>query len=62
MNESLAILATELQHTNVHLSRHEEELKSIAARPAKRLQQIATALISALSGSIISLLISRLLS
>lgn len=58
MNETLVTLASELKHTNEHLARHEQKIVEIESRPRARLQQIATAVISALAGGVISLLIS----
>ena len=60
MNETLVTLATELKHTNEHLARHEQKIVEIESRPRARLQQIATAVISALAGGVISLLIGLL--
>ena len=60
MNEALVTLATELKHTNEHLARHEQKIVEIESHPRARLQQIATAVISALAGGIISLLIGLL--
>lgn len=61
MHETLVLLATELKHTNEHLSRHETKLDEIEHAPALRLRQIVTAVIAALSGSLISVLLARLL-
>ena len=60
MNETLVTLASELKHTNEHLARHEQKIVEIESHPRARLQQIATAVISALAGGIISLLIGLL--
>ena len=60
MNETLVTLASELKHTNEHLARHEQKIVEIESRPRARLQQIATAVISALAGGVISLLIGLL--
>lgn len=62
MNETLVTLANELKHTNEHLSRHEAKIDAIEAQPKMRLQQIVTAIIAALSGGLISVLISNVLS
>ena len=35
MNETLVTLATELKHTNEHLSRHEQKIDAIEAQPKK---------------------------
>ncbi len=61
MNETLVILATELKHTNLHLAKQEEKIREIEMQPRKRLQQIATAIISALAGGIITTLLSVVL-
>ena len=58
MNETLVILATELKHTNEHLARHEQRIDEIDALPRQRVQQIVTAIIAALSGGIISMILS----
>jgi len=57
MNETLVTLATELKHTNEHLARHERKIEDMENQPRNRLQQIVTALISALCGGLISLVI-----
>ena len=57
MNETLVTLATELKHTNEHLARHEQKIDSIEGQPKVRLQQIATAVIAALAGGLVSTLI-----
>lgn len=61
MNEALVTLATELKHTNEHLSRHEEKIDNIESQPHIRMQQIITAVIAAFAGGLISALISILL-
>ncbi len=62
MNEFLVALSTELKHTNEHLSRHEEKIESIENQPRLRIQQIKTAIISALAGYCLSTAISMILS
>ncbi len=57
MNETLVTLATELKHTNEHLARHERKIEDIEHQPKHRMQQIVTALISALCGGMISLIL-----
>ena len=54
INETLVTLATEIKHTNEHLSRHERKLEEIDHQPKMRMQQIVTAIISALAGAIVS--------
>lgn len=61
MNETLVTLATELKHTNEHLSRHEQKIDAIEAQPKMRIQQIITAIIAALSGGLISAIIGNIL-
>jgi chromosome segregation ATPase len=61
MNETLLTLASELKHTNEHLARHERKLDEIDRLPKQRLQQIVTAIISALAGGLISTIIGFVL-
>ena len=58
MNETLVTLANELKHTNEHLSKQEQKIQEMDNQPKKRLQQIVTAIISALAGAAISTVIS----
>ena len=58
MNETLISLASELKHTNQHLERHERKLEEIDNQPKNRLNQIITALIAAVSGGVITYIIS----
>lgn len=60
MNETLVTLATELKHTNEHLKRHEEKIDAIEQQPRLRLQQIGAAILAALAGGIITILLGRL--
>ncbi len=60
MNETLVTLATELKHTNEHLARHERKIDDIERQPKMRLQQIATAIIAALAGGLISTVIGEI--
>ena len=60
MNETLVTLATELKHTNEHLARHERKIDEMDSLPKQRLQQIITAIIAALAGGIISMVIGAL--
>ena len=60
MNETLVTLATELKHTNEHLARHERKIDDIESQPKMRLQQIATAIIAALAGGLISTVIGEI--
>lgn len=57
MNQTLVTLANELKHTNEHLSRHEKKIDEMEAIPKVRIQQIVTAIIAALAGSVISILL-----
>ena len=61
MHETLVTLANELKHTNEHLTRQERRIDEIDAVPKQRMQQIFTAIISALAGALISALIGMLL-
>lgn len=61
MNETLVTLANELKHTNEHLARHERKIDEIDAAPRQRMQQIITAIIAALAGSLISTVIGMIL-
>ena len=54
MSETLVELATEMKHTNEHLARNEEKINLIEDQPKMRMQQIITAIISALAGVLIS--------
>ena len=54
MSETLVSLATEMKHTNEHLARNEEKIDLMESQPKMRMQQIVTALISALAGVLIS--------
>lgn len=60
MNETLVTLATELKHTNEHLARHEKKIDEIDNMPRQRLQQIVTAIIAALAGGVISMIIGSI--
>lgn len=60
MNETLVKLATELKHTNEHLARHERKIEEMEGMPRQRLQQIATAIIAALTGGLISTVIANI--
>ena len=51
MNETLAMLANKLKHTNEHLNRHEEKIVAIESQPKMRMQQMITAIISAIAGA-----------
>ena len=62
MNESLVTLANEMRHTNEHLARHERRIDEIDAVPKLRLQQTVTAVVSALAGGLISMIISLIIS
>ena len=60
MHETLVTLATELKHTNEHLKRHESQLTQLDGAPKQRLDQIAAAMIAALAGGLISMLLAAL--
>lgn len=61
MHETLVTLANELKHTNEHLARQERRIDEIDAAPKQRMQQVVTAIISALAGAVISTLIGLIL-
>ena len=61
MNETLVTLANELKHTNEHLARHEKKIDEMDSIPKQRMQQIVTAVISALAGGLISTVIGLIL-
>jgi len=61
MNDTLVTLTTELKHANEHLARHEQKIDEIKSVPSQSLQQIRTAVISALAGGLISMLLSMVL-
>ena len=54
MSETLVLLTTEMKHTNKQLARNEEKIDQIESRPRVRMQQIITAIISALAGVLFS--------
>ncbi len=57
MNESLLTLANELRHTNEHLARHERKIEEIDSQPKQRMQQIVAAIIVAMSGGLVSMVL-----
>lgn len=61
MNEILVTLATELKHANEHLTRHEQKIAAIESQPHTRMQQIITAIITAISGGLISAILGMIL-
>lgn len=60
MNETLVTLATELKHTNEHLARNERKIEEIDGAPRQRMQQIVTAIIAALAGGMVTLMLGKL--
>lgn len=60
INETLVTLATELKHTNEHLARHEKKIDEIDSAPRQRMNQIITAIIAALAGGLITVMIGML--
>ena len=58
MHDTLVTLTTELKHANEHLARHEQKIDEIKGIPGQRMQQIVTAIIAALAGGVISILIN----
>lgn len=61
MNETLVMLATELKHTNEHLAKHEQKIDEIENQPKLRIQQIIAAIITALAGGLITIIIEQIL-
>lgn len=61
MNDTLVTLTTELKHANEHLARHEQKIDEIKSVPGQRMQQLSTAVISALAGGLISMLLGMVL-
>lgn len=61
MNDTLVTFTTELKHANEHLARHEQKIDEIKSIPGQRMQQISTAVISALAGVLISMLLGMVL-
>ena len=60
MSEVLVKLTMEVKHTNEHLARNEKKIDLIENQPKMRMQQIITAIITALAGVIISATIGTL--
>lgn len=58
MNKALITLTSELKHVSEHLARHDVKIDEIEKQPKIRLQQIATAIISAFAGALITTIIS----
>lgn len=59
MHDTLVALTTELKYANAHLARHEQKIEEIKNTPGLRLQQIRSAIIAALAGGLISMLINK---
>ena len=60
MNETLVTLTAEIKHTNEHLARHERQLDEIEHQPKVRLGQIFGAVLAAIAGGIVTLIVSQL--
>ena len=60
MNETLLTLTNEMKHTNGHLARHERKIEEFDAVPKQRTQQIMSAIIAALAGGFISLILGMI--
>ncbi|MGN1095049.1 MAG: hypothetical protein ACI4QR_01535 [Eubacteriales bacterium] len=58
MNETLVAFAAELKHTNEHLANNERKIEEIDRQPRVRMQQVFTALVSALAGGIVTIIIT----
>ena len=61
MSEMLVALASEMKHANEHLARNERKIDLIESQPKIRLHQIIAAIVSALSGVLVSAVIGGLL-
>lgn len=61
INEILVTLTNELKHTNEHLKRHEKKIEEFDHAPKNRLNQIITAIISALAGGFITAIIASII-
>ena len=61
INEILVTLTNELKHTNEHLKRHEKKIEEFDNAPKNRLNQIITAIISALAGGFITAIIASII-
>ena len=59
MSETLVLLTTEMKHTNKQLARNEEKIDQIESQPRARMQQIITAIVSALAGVLFSATVGR---
>lgn len=58
MNETLVTFAAELKHTNKHLASHEIKIQEFDKQPHLRMQQLFTALTSAVAGGVVTMFIS----
>ena len=61
MHDTLVVLTTELKHINTHLVRNEQKIDEIKSLPGQRIQQIVTAVIAALAGGLISMIINMII-
>ena len=61
MSETLVVLMSEMKHTNEQLARNEKKIDLMENQPRIRMQQIITAIVSALAGVIVSAPIGTLL-
>jgi len=59
MGETLVLLTTEMKHLSEHLVRNEEKIDRIESQPRARMQQIITAIVSALAGVLLSAAVGR---
>ena len=59
MSETLVLLTTEMKHTNRQLARNEEKIDQIESQPRARIEQIITAIVSALAGVLLSAAVGR---
>ena len=61
INITLMKLTTELKYTNQHLEKQELKIEDIDKHPRDRLNQLTTAIVSAVAGCIISILFGNLI-
>jgi len=59
MGETLVLLTTEMKHLSEHLVRNEEKIDRMESQPRARMQQIITAIVSALAGVLLSAAVGR---
>lgn len=60
MHNMLVTLTNKLKHANTHLARHEQKIEEIKSLPGRRMQQILTAVIAALAGGLITMMLNMI--